>query len=345
VTAEDLPESIAAALPGIEYLTQISLEGRAPQYARAQLGILAKRLAQLSHGVLHNPQDGTLTTPAGVKRLPRYEKGDIFSILSMSWWFLGGQLADAEGFGRMVALFEGMLPEALPRRYGDFEPPQFTYAVTGRAHFISWCGGAGQSPVRSMVWYPSPPVLSVSPGLPNPAGPSRRGFRSNFLSIAFELAALQQPGWHSQVRRVWIELSRLIQPFFGDVRALNGYRRGRGTYACDAWTEHHPVTSWWWCGVPRDLGNAVVLGEEYQRLWPAFAATADMSGRLAFRALPDWSVKSDLAEQLGGVPDEIAMAQARPTAGLSPHGILALSQMPRAYPTKWPFDGPFASGT
>lgn len=258
----------------------------------------------------------------------------------MSWWFLDSPVATSGGADRLVACLERVLPEALPRRYDLCEPPQFVYSETGRAHLIAFIERLrGQ---LGLVWYPSRPVLSVDLAYPGLVGPFWRGFRSNYISVAVDASALEQPGWPSQVRRSWIELSRLIRPFFGDARILHGYLHGRGTYAVNSQTQAHPVKSWWWRGVPTSLGIAVVCGEPYTRLWPAFDAVATRIEGLAMVISSDWPQEADLSQELGGVPSEIAQPALAPPDQQNIRAIINAEReaLLERYPPIWPFEGP-----
>lgn len=336
VGPEDIPEPVLSVLPGIEYLAELNLEGRAPTSAYARMERLAKQLAKAAHGVVENPQENSITAPAGVRRFLPPKRARLFSLLELSWWFLESPVLEPGGVEQLLRCLERTTPEALPRRYGLSEPPQHAYAEPGRTHFLEFL----QQHLRDgIVWYPHRPVLGVHLGFPRPPGASRLGFRSNCIRISMEHAVLEQPGWNTQLRRAWLELSRLIRPFYGDVRVLDNYARGGlGGYSVGPTSEDHPVSSWWWRGLPSNLGNAVVLGETYQKLWPTFRADADRRDGLAVITSPDWSKKVDLAKQLGGVPGEIA----QPLPERSDDPIAAVTQLrARTYPPTWPFGNPF----
>jgi hypothetical protein len=333
VFPEDIPEGVAATLPGIEYVTHMSVEGSAPQSALARADRIAKKLAVASHGVIFDPQADTVATPAGVKRLQPIRHEESFSILEMSWWFLESPVHEPGGRDRLLSCLENTLPETLPRRYGLWEPPQYVYGETGRAHFLQFLDEHSN---ETIVWYPHRPVVSVHLGFPYPLGASRRGFRANNVSIGVHAASLVQPGWNTQLHRAWIELSRLIRPFYGDVQLLSGFLRGgAGGYGIGPDTERHPVKSWWWRGVPTNVGSAVVLGESYQQLWPAFRSAANHVDGLATVTSEDWSIKTNIAEELGGVPVEIAQLESEPLTSRA-----ALNAR-YSYPGGWPFGDPF----
>ena len=336
VLPEDVPADVAKTLPGIEYLTQLQLEGNRTDEAMKLLNSTAADLAKEAHGVILNPQEGTLTTPSGVKRFATPEKHETLSVLSLSWWFLDSWLRTQAGRESLVALLGKDLPEVLPRRYGPYEPPQYLFEAMGKAHFLEFLG---ENLHQTFVWYPHRPVAFVSLLCPASPGPSKRGFRANHLRIDFEHSALEQPGWAKAIHLLWQDACRLLKPFYGDVRILNEYVWSRGKIFIGPNTKSHPVTSWWWRGIPRTLGNAAVLGDVYQKLWPAFSSSATMTDGLAFASTEDWLVKRDLTVEIGDVPKSIAQPKAWSKSKW--FGPLWRAPEKPKYPKLWPFEGPF----
>jgi hypothetical protein len=56
-----------------------------------------------------------------------------------------------------------------------------------------------------------------------------------------------------------------------------------------------------------------VLGEVYQNFWPGFSSAAAVVDGLAFASTKDWSVKRDLAHDIGKVPEQLVQPKARGT--------------------------------
>ena len=299
VEPEDVPEEAASLLPGIEYLTHLNLEGAAPNRGYKLSHTTANDIARSAHGVVHDPQEDSFRLPSGVKRFAIPKAEEVFDVVALTWWFLDSPLPTREGFKSFVDLMESMLPEALPKRYGRFEPPQHRYTETGTDHFLQFVHDEAYSVT---VWYPNRPFAGVYLATPNPIGASQRGFRSGRLRIEIEKNALAQPGWSTNLRRFWTKASSLIRPIYGDVRILGGFHRHGGTIFRKPGYPEHPVKSWWWRGIPKTLGSAVVLGSEYQRLWPEFVAAASVIDGLAFASVDDWTSTADLTSKVGPPP-------------------------------------------
>ena len=325
VLPEDMPLEVSRSLPGIGYLTELNLSPiNAPVGAQKFALRTAVAIAKASHGVVFDPQNNTLTLPSGVCRYIKPQADENASVPSFSWWFVDGPIAE-KNFRALIDVLDAELPEAMPRRYGLFEPPQHIYANEGRAHFLNFL--AGNASGIGIVWYPNPPVFGVYLHLPSPIGASKRGFRAGKLSIDIDLEALKQPGWQSSMRRMWNKVSTLVQPFYGDVRTLRGFRRHRGRLFADRDTIRHPVKGGWWPGIPSGPSQAIVLGTRYAELWPLFSAAAEKTSDLYFIDTVDWSASADVYDRIGGPPAEIMQRD-------------ATSAIPTEYPVGWPFEPP-----
>lgn len=328
VLPEDLPEEVAASLPGIAYLTELNLSPvDASDVARKFLVRTGTAIAKATHGVIFDPQRDQITLPSGIKRFASVGATESASVISLSWWFLEGPIARGE-FGTLLDVLERELPEGLPRRYGSFEPPQHVYAETGREHLITFLSENLRGQI--VVWYPTAPVAHVHLGLPDNIGASKRGFRSAYFTLDVDAEALHQPGWQSALRRLWLSLSRVLRPFYGDVRTLAGYRRNRGRYWVTRATQRHPVIAWWWCGMPSGPAHAIVLGEQYRAIWPLFGAAAVERDGLSFVSTDDWTSTSNAFDRTGEPPEAIRLVPGRQQNGVIPH----------EYPSLWPFGPP-----
>jgi len=346
VEPEDIPEEISKLLPGIEWLTNLNLEGHATTEAFRLARSAARRIARSSYGAVLDQQDGSIRLPSGIKRLMSPRSTETFDVVSMSWWFLDSPIGDSVGREQLVSLFERLVPEVLPKRYGTHEPPQHVYAQAGKEHFLKFLN---ENLNQLVVWYPHRPVVSVSLQFAHPVGAHKLGFRTNRLNIVVEKEALAQPGWSTNLKRLWEQTSVLVRPIYGDVRILGNYKWMGATVSGG---QQHPTKVWWWAGIPEKLGNAVVLGNVYQRLWPAFAAASKMADGLAFSSLEDWATDGDLSQKVGKPPQDQLQILERVDGIIRSEELreylsevrrVGAQNLKRKYPTGWPFGEPFAA--
>jgi hypothetical protein len=334
VLMEDIPDEIRGLLPGIAYLCELTLEPiSAPVSAQKLLHSTARMLGRSSYGIIFDPQQDLAITPRGVRRFQTQSRGERFSLLIFSWWFTQAILHTKPQLENFLDLLQDALPEALPRRYGLYEPPQHTYAQTGKAHLLDFLAShLGEL----IVWYPHRPVVQVSFNIYPFSGTTRQGFRSNHLAVAVETCTLDQPGWVRALKWFWRKSSHLILPFYGDVRIIDGFLPMGSTFGSDIKTGFHPVKGPWWLGIPRHLGQAAVLGDPYLSLWPRFHQAAEIKADLAFLSTHDWQEREEASDQVGGVPESIAQRW-EPQWVPSEFGGLAIRWNCETPPI-WPFD-------
>jgi hypothetical protein len=334
VLAEDVPAGASRLLPGIAHLTQISIEPLgAPATAHKLLARTATRIAKAAHGVIIDPQTDTLEAPSGVKRYRPRKRGERFDLLVLSWWSVHELLFSRAWFDQFTGCLESLLPEALPRRYGLYEPPQHLYCETGREHFLTLL----DTHKDTVVWYPHRPVLSVGVHSRWSGARNLKGFRAHYVSVGIEAAVMAQPGWSEGLHRFWRAASGIIRPFYGDVRTLQGFIPAGATYAVDSKTDRHPIRAGWWAGIPPSLGHAAVLGEPYIPLWPAFTEAAEKWGNLFFLATPDWRAEHDVSHRIGTTPRAIRL---RSPGWVMRLGGAKLANYRLKYPSSFPFRDP-----
>ncbi len=339
VTAEDIPEQVEPLLPGIQHVVYLTLEpSGAPEAAFKALRTAASDIARTSRGVVLDPQLDSVELARGVKRYVPVKgaKEARLAVLDMTWWFESESLQDRASLEAFLAALRTDLPEAMPRRYGPTEPPQYELAQTGDEHLLTFLLG---HLATGVVWYATAPVAQVSINIKSPTGWQQLGgtmeYRCNRASFRLDAAALLQPGWQTALIRVWKSVSRILRPFYGDVRTLTGYTRTASGLRSDGASDPPPTKSWWWKGVPQRLGHAAVIGEPYLELWPDFLRHARVEHCLAFASTADWRTDEDVTQVVGEVPARIAM-EFMPYQASRPGGGQSIAY-PKAYPELFPF--------
>ena len=332
VDPDDVPGDVQAALPGVQHMTELNLEPiAAPSSAYALLHRTAKALASVSHGVVLDLQTETLATPAGVRRFAPTARNRVIDALELSWFSVSDVVRSREWLEQFIGYLERRLPEALPVRYGPYEPPSHRLRETGRAHLVDFLAEEhldGSKP-GSIVWCPQRPVLGVDLSLR--AGPSRHGWRAHRVTLDVEAAVLQQPGWSTALQQVWRDMAHLARAFYSDVRTLRNQRLNGATVEEWLSADRHPVCAAFWAGVPADGGHAVSLGQPYLREWPAFEDAGEGEDDIVFLMESDWTKQGNVFERIGGVPEKLAaQSSGYAPASLGPN-------VDRVYPEAWPF--------
>lgn len=223
---------------------------------------------------------------------------------------------------------EKHIPEALPRRYGLYEPPKEIFTTLD-----SFNNFLLENINDSIVWYPTKPVDYVHLSIPKPIGPTRIGYRFGHFSISIDAAVLSMVGWETEIIRLFKNISEIIAPFYGDIFILNNYIRTRTVSYSDDKTEKHPITSWWWNGIPRESGLALVLGKpilEYLKMNREYDSLGN-GCKLFIKNIED---KNDEIYKDIKIPNNLFQPKAIFFNLFNSGGFTGV------YPKIWPFDGP-----
>jgi hypothetical protein len=102
---EDIPDQVAEQLPGIRYQVDFTLEPvQAPQKAKTAAWKAARIIAKAGHGVIEDPQEGSVELPSGIKRYvpAKRESGSRISTLELSWWFDSSRMSEPGAIERFL---------------------------------------------------------------------------------------------------------------------------------------------------------------------------------------------------------------------------------------------------
>lgn len=248
-SVEEIPAEILLTVGGLTWLIHFRLTMSEGDGALPYAEKFARRIAEELEGVLE--QTGAVTAICTEKPvLPAFN--EYTPMLTLSVWFEGG-FTD-ELYDKLLSVLERDLPLALPSRYGDKLPPDREYS--GRAELLDFLGNT-----PAPVWYAHMPVTHVIINDAERAEAGREGLRTDRISIRMPDALYELPEWRFALKRTLKELTLACGGFFGQLcRGESG------------------VVSWWWRGVPLELGVACTFGEPYCSLIPDCAAKGERIG-------------------------------------------------------------------
>lgn len=327
---EDIPQQIGRELPGIKYLIECNLQPITnDEKTLKELFKLSKVIAKNGIGVIENPQTDEIILPSGVKRVLQTEKTERFSLIELSWWFNHEKILSKENISLILKEIEKNIPEALPRRYGLYEPPKEKFTtIDSLSTFLV------ENIKDSVVWYPKKPVNYVNFAIPSFIGPMKIGYRFGRFSISIDSAVLNMPGWKTAIVRLFRNLSEIICPFYGDIYILKNHIRSRNVSYNDHLTEEHPITSWWWNGIPRKLGIGIVIGKpllSYVKI-KQNSTTLNNGCQLLSK------IESEKINALTDKDIKISRGLYQPNR----LAYMLNKKHTKLYPKIWPFDGPFS---
>lgn len=326
---EDIPQHVGRELPGIKYLIECNLQPvTSDMKIIKELLKLSKAIAKNGSGVIENLQTDEIILPSGIKRVTQIEKTERFSLIQLSWWFNHDNLLKQENMSLFLRTIEKNIPEALPRRYGLYEPPKEKFTTLD-----SFSTYLTENVKESVVWYPTKPVDYVSLGVPEFIGPMKIGYRFGHFSISIDAAVLAMPGWKTAIRRLFKKISEITCPFYGDIYILENHIRSRTVSYSDDQTEKHPITSWWWNGIPRKSGLALVVGDPILKYLNIRRDNISLNNGCKLFIKDEKDKYDELYNEIE-IPEELYQP------GMSQSNKFKVIGFTGLYPKIWPFDGP-----
>jgi hypothetical protein len=280
VFSPDVPDDAAALVPGIAWLVEIGMEGHSTR-GDGELMKLARQLARAGHGVIDDGE--SVKTPTGVRRYHEPARSALVDELTLGWWAQGGPLVSKEGLNSLLAALVRVLPEAVPQRWGLFEPPDHSLAEEGTVGLVEFIDSNRvqvtdfpglRPPGRYLTLYTNPRCGT---------DPRDSSFDVTHLKVDLDAQLLDQPGWGRQLAFAFEELSKAIEPFYGEARILRGVSSlgphafsygGPGRHDMLAAPVYPMQTNSWW-GLPVSPPFAAVLGRPYSAYWPDFGSHRD----------------------------------------------------------------------
>lgn len=239
---EDIPSQVLLTLSGIRFLTIFTFSKTCvedPEFKNIEQAL--RRRARQAQGILEYPNSGALYLSASEKRSMIYpiDKGE--PNISMVW-YMDPKTSLSGMYDLILDVFEQELPHAMPRRYGLIEPPQYKFEETGRAHFVDFLTNEA-----GVVWHGKHPIkyvfVSNASGMPA----STNGFRCNRLEILVPSSVYAKENWRIVLHRLFREIAKKVRPFYAEI-ILGSQQDTR---------------SWWWRGLPRNTGDALIIGTPY----------------------------------------------------------------------------------
>jgi hypothetical protein len=226
IEPEDVPEEVAAAALGAAHLYEVLVEGSSATETPHAIKF-ARRLAKAVSGVVLDQQTGQIWSRGKLRQAPRVETG-VVSIVEVRWYARtaadGGRAAEA-----WLMLARRHLPEALPRRYGTYEPFQHRLDTDGDDAFIDFVRQAD----GDVFFAPTKPAAHGS----LTAGPTFGGpIQSHGLTLLAE--ALNDERWRSALRRLFVGFAEHSEAVLATAEVRRGVRWSGRSLGYDGSTEH-----------------------------------------------------------------------------------------------------------
>lgn len=268
---EDISTTLYDYIAPRSWVLQIHLEGIADDLAYRELEKLLKGLVAKKDACIFDQQEGSILSRSGkVTITPDEVVREEPKVISLKFYF-----DPIEDFNRIqkenfFELMETFAPKSLPRRYGWYDPMQYSLKEHGKEHFLdTWEIGKG------LYWRGTAPFQWVFNHIKNPSklGPNPVGYRYSTIEFLISAKILNTKKALSELLIFQTEISKFLDVFYSEINHETSSRDSM------------------WRGLPKDPALSVCIGGRYSALWPEFQEGAKNLGNEMF--MRDY-LKSDL---------------------------------------------------
>ncbi|MHA7306019.1 hypothetical protein ACX80E_12365 [Arthrobacter sp. TMN-49] len=220
VEPEDVPEDVTASIIGAKMVYQVLVEG-SEEVSIPHAVKFARKLAKATSGAFLDEQSGDVWPKAKGSRVARPgEAGRATELVTVNFYTLTDDLPE-DLPDSYISLARKYLPEALPRRFGTYEPHQGKLERDGDQAFTDvW--REGQSGILFFTCeYPIAWGSMDGPQRDKPVGQT---------TFYLDGAALSDPGWLDALRRFFVAFALKSKSFFASVEVLRNYEWVSRTY-------------------------------------------------------------------------------------------------------------------
>ena len=290
---DDLAEPLAAAVLAPHWLTTVSVSHEASTRRRELARSLARRLAQEHDGAAYDPQEDLVIHPRGRPKRVAAGKAEKTSIVRLEWYVAAERWAAAPA--ALVRVVARRCPEALPTRFGGFEPLQERYEPAAFADFAA---------EQDTFWLASRPSFGGH-ALPPDRGTGRLGLDVDWRVLEAD------PRWRETVAGLFAAAAAALGAFYGEAWVEPGWNvslNNRLSVPAGRKTRGSALGRDGWAGLPAEPAWLTWFGGEYREPVAAALRRAGPPRRRLRRS-----------------------ATAAPDLDLRPEGLLVrLAEQPRA---------------
>jgi hypothetical protein len=221
--AEDFSEETAGACLAPKWMTEVQVPYSVPKKAIELGRSLARHLAESYEGAAFDRQDDRLLHPRGKPhRVGARQSEENTELVKVEWFLPRERWAEAPA--TLLHLLRRRCPEALPRRYGRFEPPQGRFDLQDPSPFIRFVLDEEEG---DGFWFSGRPSFGGFWRAPHAdrlvtAGEER--LRIGHLEVSFDgLVLRRDPRWLEAIGDLFAIGARELGAFFGAAQVETGW--------------------------------------------------------------------------------------------------------------------------
>lgn len=256
IEAEEVPDEVTAAALDVSYFYELLVEGSSSSETPHAVRF-ARRLAEAAHGVLLDQQTGKIWSHGKLREAARVESG-VVSTVELRWYqqTTGDAGAAASAW---LELARRHMPEALPRRYGTFEPLGHRLEQDGSDAVVRFVREAD----GTVFFKGTKPVTDGSLA----AGPTYGGtMQSHGLTLLAD--SLAEEPWRISLRRLFVGFAENVDAVLATAEVVRNVHWSGRSLGYDGNTERatYVAQRGYWAGLPPYPIWWAWFGQEYAPL-------------------------------------------------------------------------------
>lgn len=246
VETEDLPEAVIAASVGVSAVLNVTVEGSSAVGARYALRF-AKHLADATGGVVFDPQQDAVVWPRASRRRLPPRPSQLIDVVGFDWYVRRADSGPDLPL-RVLDVLRTHFPEALPRRYGAFEPMQGTFDAGAADRFArEW-----RNEASLFFWSARKPCFGgLTSGL-GAQGPRPPEQPIGHIALTIDAAVFASDDWTTSLIACFTRMAAATDAFFASADVDHNLRASgnRIGYGPEAISNPGPYVRETWMGLP-----------------------------------------------------------------------------------------------
>ena len=271
VEYEDIPEVVASVLLAPRWSVQLSLPESSDKKDHRIALDFAKHVAEECQGTVYDPQTDVISWPkVKRKRFVTDSNEERIRLIEMKWYF---PYDDKSGdiVQRFIEILKKICPEALPTRFGFFEPYQ---GKCEHGNYDSFCAmwekvSDAQSIEDDFDWVATKPCWGGCVFFPyvKPTGKPESANDRVSLCMSFDGRALNQDErWREVIISLFTTISDKLGAFYAVGYVLRNAIVKRKLWFDSKSEESQLPRTQWWIGLPDTPMWLSWYGKSYQEL-------------------------------------------------------------------------------
>lgn len=260
VEPEDVPVPVTSAVLDATRLYNIVVEG-SPATEIPHAIRFARRLAKALEGAVLDQQIDEVWSRSRSRSVERPAREERVDVVELNIYCLRSALTAAPD-DLFLDTVRRFLPEALPRRFGEYEPLQGKFADVGSSGFRA-------------AWAASTTTLFTAGSAPCIGGSLDAGPLAAYpssvwkLGLSFHTGPLRDSRWRAALRHLLVALADGLPSFYASVQVTGGHiwsGRSMWTDSATEWSVSPARAHTGWLGLPPDPTWWAWFGEPYRDL-------------------------------------------------------------------------------